>query len=93
MINVFLMNGFPEQMGASDRRVRQIKEGRSETVRTSLRRIDGGRRSPDHQVRRDLHLPQDQRRAQGQAPHSLRVHAHGLHFGNVFLESNFFKKR
>jgi hypothetical protein len=36
-------------MGSSDRRVRQIEEGMSETVRTSLRRFDGGRRSQDHQ--------------------------------------------
>ncbi len=40
---------FLEQMGSSDRGVRKIEEGMSETVRTSLRRFDGRRRSQDHQ--------------------------------------------
>jgi hypothetical protein len=72
---------FSEQMGASRQGVRRIKEVRTEAVRTPLRRFHGCRRPPDHQVRRDLHLPQDLRCSQGKAPGPLRVHADGLHPG------------
>ena len=46
-------------MGAVSRRIRQVEEGGAEAVRASIRRLDGRRRPQDHQVRRDLHLPED----------------------------------
>ena len=68
-------------MGACDRRVRQVEEGGAEALRTPIRRIDGGRRSPDDQVRRSFHLSENDRRSKRKAEGPLRMHANGLHLG------------
>jgi hypothetical protein len=68
-------------VGACDRGVRQVEEGGTEALRTSIRRIDGGGRSPDDQVRRSFHLSENVRRSERKAEGALRMHANGLHLG------------
>ena len=83
-IDISLKKIVSEQVGASDCRVRQVQKGRSEAVRTSIRRIDGGRRSPDDQVWRNLHLSENIRRSERKTEDPLRMHADGLHHCELF---------